>query len=65
VEQTLTLSVPEAAQLLGLSSNHAWRLVATGELPSLRLGRRVLVPRSSLVALVENAAGRQLAAVAR
>ena len=66
MEQTLTLSVPEAAQLLGLSINHAWRLVQTGELPSLRLGRRVLVPRAALVDLVERAAAtRPLAAAGR
>ena len=64
MEQTLTLSVPEAAQLLGLSSNHAWRLVQTGELPSLRLGRRVLVPRSALIDLVESAAPRRSLAAA-
>lgn len=62
MEQTLVLSVPEAAQVLGLSANHVWRLIGTGELPSMRLGRQVLVPRAALVALVENAAGRQMAA---
>jgi excisionase family DNA binding protein len=66
VEQSLTLSVPEAAALLGLSANHAWRLVSNGVIPSMRLGRRVLVPRAALVALVENAAaGRPLATAAR
>lgn len=56
MEQTLTLSVPQAASLLGLSTNHAWRLVQAGELPSIRLGRRVLVPRAALVELVDRAA---------
>lgn len=55
---SLTLSVNEAAQLLGLSPNHTWRLVQSGEIPSFRLGRRVLVPRKALVEMVENAVQR-------
>lgn len=54
--ESLTISVAEAAQLLGLSPNHTWRLVQNGELPSFRLGRRVLVPRKALEQLVETAA---------
>ena len=41
----LTLSVTEAAGLLGISRAFAYVLVARGELPSLRFGRRVVVPR--------------------
>ena len=48
----LTLSVPEAAGLLGISRALAYELVARGELPSLRLGRRVVVPVARLVELV-------------
>jgi excisionase family DNA binding protein len=44
----LTASVEEAAELLAISRGHAYALVSHGEIPSLRLGRRVLVP---LVAL--------------
>jgi excisionase family DNA binding protein len=64
VEQSLTVSIPEAANLVGISPNHAWRLVQTGELPSIRLGRRVLVPRSALVDLVERATARRPAPAA-
>ena len=49
----LVLSVTEAAGLLGISRGLAYELVARGELPSLRLGRRILVPRRALVALLE------------
>lgn len=41
----LTLTVEEAAQLLGISRALAYELVARHELPSLRLGRRIVVPR--------------------
>lgn len=64
--EPLTLSVAEAAQVLGVSPNHCWRLIQGGDLPSLRLGRRVVVPRSALVALVESAsAAHPLAAAGR
>jgi excisionase family DNA binding protein len=48
----LTVSVTEAALLLGIGRSLAYELVARGELPSLRLGRRVLIPRQSLDTLL-------------
>ena len=42
------LSVEEAGALLGISRDLAYDLVATGELPSVRLGRRLVVPRRAL-----------------
>ena len=47
----LALSVTEAAELLGISRALAYELVARGELPSVRLGRRVVVPRVALLAM--------------
>ncbi len=44
----LVLSVPEAAELLGISRTLAYELVVRGELPSIHLGRRVVVPRAAL-----------------
>ena len=43
-----TLTVPEAAQLLGISTWLAFQAVRRGELPSVRLGRRILIPRARL-----------------
>jgi len=51
----LTLTVTEAAELLGISRALAYELVGRGELPALRLGRRLVVPRKALEALVEAA----------
>ena len=51
----LVLSVPEAADLLGISRALGYELVARGELPSLRLGRRIVVPRAALLSLVASA----------
>lgn len=44
----LTLSVPEAAQLLGVGRNHLYEMVGSGEIPHLRFGRRIRIPRSAL-----------------
>lgn len=51
-----TMTVEEAAGVLGISRNLAYELVSRGELPSLRLGRRVVVPRASLERLLDAAA---------
>jgi excisionase family DNA binding protein len=49
----LTLSVPETAALLGISRAHAYELVARRELPAIRLGRRVLIPRQAIEDMLE------------
>jgi excisionase family DNA binding protein len=46
--ERLALSVEEAGALLGISRDLAYDLVARGELPSARLGRRLVVPRRAL-----------------
>ena len=46
------LSVTEAAARLGISRAHAYRMVATGELPAVRLGGRMVVPVHRLRALL-------------
>jgi excisionase family DNA binding protein len=51
-EEKLTLSVDEAARLLGISPGLAYGLVHRGELAAIRLGRRILVPRHAVEALV-------------
>jgi len=51
----LTLTVEEAAELLGISRGLAYELVKRGELPRLQLGRRVVVPRKALEELMEAA----------
>jgi excisionase family DNA binding protein len=49
----LTLSVPEAANILGISRAFAYELVARRELPSKRLGGRILIPRAALDAMLD------------
>ncbi len=46
--QRLTLTVEEAAERLGISRTLAYEAVRRGEIPSIRIGRRILVPASRL-----------------
>ena len=50
--ERLTLTVEEAAATLGISRAFAYEAVRRGEIPSIRIGRRVLVPRVALDRLV-------------
>jgi len=49
----LTVTVEEAARLLGISRTLAYELVTRGELPHLRLGRRIVVSRRALELMVD------------
>lgn len=52
-EERLTFTVAETARLLGIARNTAYDRVRTGEIPVLRLGRRLLVPKRALERLLE------------
>ena len=56
-DQRATLSVEETGDYLGIGRNLAYQKVRTGEIPSLRLGKRILVPKSALAALLSGVAG--------
>ena len=45
---SLTLTVPDAAELLGISRGTAYECVRAGQLPAIRLRRRILIPRLAL-----------------
>jgi len=49
----LAYSVPEAAEVLGVHTNTVWHYVWSGEIPSRKLGRRVLIPASALEAWLD------------
>jgi excisionase family DNA binding protein len=58
-EERLVWSVEEAGRMLGISRAHAYELVARGELPHLRLGRRVVVPKHAIEQLLASATAGQ------
>ena len=50
-----TLTIEEAAAVLGIGRNSAYQAVASGQLPVIRIGRRLLVPRPALERLLADA----------
>ncbi len=58
-KKRLTLDVVEAAQLLGLGRNTTYTLVRSGRLRSVRIGRRLVIPRSEVDAFLEREAIRE------
>ena len=46
--QRLTLTVEEAAHALGISRAFAYESVAKGEIPCIRIGKRILIPKIAL-----------------
>jgi excisionase family DNA binding protein len=50
-----THTVEEAAQVLGIGRNAAYDAAKRGELPTIRIGRRLLVPSAALDRLLEGA----------
>ncbi len=47
-----TLTVAEAAVCLGISRNTAYEAIRRGTVPSIRLGRRILIPTHALEILL-------------
>ena len=46
--QRLTVSVEEAGRILGISRGAAYARAGDGSLPTVRLGKRLLVPKGAL-----------------
>ena len=51
--ERVVLNVEEARVLLGLSRGLMYEAIRRGEIPSLRVGRRILIPRAALMRLLE------------
>ncbi|MBI2916487.1 MAG: helix-turn-helix domain-containing protein [Chloroflexi bacterium] len=47
-----TMSVEDCARLLGIGRQSAYEAVRRGEVPAIRIGRRLLVPRAALERLL-------------
>jgi len=52
-EERVTFTVEETAKLLGIGRQLAYDRVKTGEIPVVKIGRRLLVPRRALEKLLE------------
>lgn len=52
-----TLTVQETAARLGIGRNAAYEAIRRGELPAVRIGRRLLVPEAALSKWLEHGGG--------
>ena len=50
-----TLTVAEAARLLGIGRNTAYEAIRRRQIPSVRIGKRILVPLAALERMLERA----------
>jgi len=53
MDEKLTVSVVEAASMLGICRSLAYEMVRQKTLPSIRLGRRLLIPRKALEKILD------------
>ena len=51
--ESLTLTIPETAQLLGISVSKTYEAARLGQLPTIRVGTRVLVSRRRLQEFID------------
>jgi excisionase family DNA binding protein len=51
-QERLTMTVEEAAAALGISQAFAYEAVTRNEIPHVRIGRRILIPRAALERLL-------------
>jgi excisionase family DNA binding protein len=58
--QALAVDIPQAARLLGLSTQHTWKLVYVGAIPSLKVGRRRLILRAAVEDFLDERAASEL-----
>ena len=54
-----TMTVEQAARCLGISRALAYESVRSGDIPSLRIGRRILVPIQALRRLLDSAGSQE------
>jgi excisionase family DNA binding protein len=54
-ENAKVISITEAGTQLGLNRTAAYLAAARGDIPTIRIGRRILVPRHAIDELIERA----------
>ena len=51
--ETLFISVSQASKLLGISKRSLYSYIEAGLFPALRIGRRILIRKNDIQAMVE------------
>lgn len=54
-DQSLVYTVPEAGALLGLTKNASYEAAKRGDIPTIRLGKLIKVPKAALHAMIDGA----------
>ncbi len=54
-DSTVVLTVPEAGRLLGLGRNAAYEAAARGEIPTIKIGKLLKVPKIAFERMLERA----------
>jgi len=54
-DQKLTYTVPEVAKLLGLSRAATYAAARNGQIPSIRIGRRIIILKIALERMLNDA----------
>jgi len=58
-KDSLTMSLPQAARLLGISPNNALNAAKKGQIPFIRIGRLYRVPKARLTAMINGDAEKK------
>jgi excisionase family DNA binding protein len=61
-DQRLTLTIPETARRLGIGRNQGYEAARRGEIPTVRLGKRLVVPVAALEAMLSVKSQQEIAA---
>lgn len=58
--EKLVYTVTETAQILNIGMNKAYELIQQQEIPNLRVGRKILIPKQSLEKWLVKSAGKKV-----
>ena len=61
----VVLNVNEVAEMLDLSRNSIYSGLKRGEIPHIRVGKRLLIPRAALEAMLKSKTGDDAESIAR
>jgi excisionase family DNA binding protein len=53
----LTMTIPEAAEKLGIGRNQGYEAARNGQIPTIKIGKRLLVPVTALENKLLNSGG--------
>ena len=57
-DKCLVLDVPEAGEMLGLNRNAAYAAAKRGDIPTIRIGKLIKVPKMAFDRLLERAGAK-------